>query len=153
MRINILILALLLLPVELYGLDISVRVTGLESKLKDNVLVYLSIEREKSRASLSEARLRLLHDKAESEIQQALKPFGFFKPRVDSTLEQKEKRFYATYSVQPGPAVKISEIDFQVIGEGREDQRVSKQFPLSVGDVLNLSDIPLYIGLQIRTKK
>jgi translocation and assembly module TamA len=139
MRYSIFILVLLLIPVRLYGLEVSVRVKGLETQLKDNVLVYLSIEREKSRSTLSESRLRLLHDKAEAEIQQALKPFGYFKPSIDSTLEQKDKTFYATYRVQPGPTVKISEVDFQVIGEGREDSRVNKRFPLSIGDVLDQS--------------
>ncbi|MCG8042704.1 MAG: outer membrane protein assembly factor, partial [Candidatus Thiodiazotropha endolucinida] len=105
-------------------------VKGLESQLRDNVLVYLSIEQEKSRSSLTQARLRLLHDKAESEIREALKPFGFFKPSIISKLEQQEQRFQATYSIDSGPAVKIVEVDFRVSGEGSEDPRVSKDFPL-----------------------
>ncbi|RLW71816.1 MAG: hypothetical protein B6D71_00170 [gamma proteobacterium symbiont of Stewartia floridana] len=143
MRNSIYILVLLLIPVNLYGLEVSVTVKGLESQLRDNVLVYLSIEQEKSRSSLTQARLRLLHDKAESEIREALKPFGFFKPSIISKLEQQEQRFQATYSIDSGPAVKIVEVDYRVSGEGSEDPRVSKDFPLKVGDVLDQS---LYDG-------
>ncbi|MEW8624593.1 MAG: autotransporter assembly complex family protein [Candidatus Thiodiazotropha sp.] len=139
MRNSIFILVLLLIPVNLYGLEVAVSVKGLESQLRDNVLVYLSIEQEKSRASLNESRLRLLHDKAEGEIREALKPFGYFKPNIISKLEQREERFYATYTVQPGPAVKITEVDFRVSGEGSEDPRVDKDFPLKAGDVLDQS--------------
>ncbi|MCU7929498.1 MAG: autotransporter assembly complex protein TamA [Candidatus Thiodiazotropha sp. (ex Codakia rugifera)] len=137
MRHLIYILFWLLIPFSVKGLEVTVKVEGLESRLKDNVLAYLSVEREKKRDALNEARLRLLHDKAEGEIHTALQPFGYFKPTVTGSLIRTEQGFKLSYHVQPGTPVKLTEVDFQILGEGVDDPLVEKVFPLAPGDVLD----------------
>ncbi|MCU7856202.1 MAG: autotransporter assembly complex protein TamA [Candidatus Thiodiazotropha sp. (ex Lucinoma borealis)] len=137
MRHLIYILFWLLIPFSVQGLEVIVKVEGLESRLEDNVLAYLSVEREKKRDALNEARLRLLHDKAEEEIHTALQPFGYFKPTITSSIIHTEQGFKLSYHVQPGTPVKLAEVDFQILGEGADDPLVGKVFPLAPGDVLD----------------
>ncbi|MCU7880748.1 MAG: autotransporter assembly complex protein TamA [Candidatus Thiodiazotropha sp. (ex Lucinoma aequizonata)] len=137
MRHLIYILFWLLIPFSVQGLEVIVKVEGLESRLEDNVLAYLSVEREKKRDALNEARLRLLHDKAEGEIHTALQPFGYFKPTITNLIIRTEQGFKLSYHVQPGTPVKLAEVDFQILGEGADDPLVEKVFPLAPGDVLD----------------
>ncbi|MES9830420.1 MAG: autotransporter assembly complex family protein [Candidatus Thiodiazotropha sp.] len=137
MRQLIIILVWALCPIPLYALDVVIKVDGLETKLKENVLAYLSVERERQRESLNAARLRLLHDKAEAEIQAALRPFGYFKPTVAASMAGDEQGFRLSYHVEPGPPVKLSDVNFQLIGDGADDPQLTKTFPMSIGEVLD----------------
>ena len=131
------ILIALLLPLPAYALDLSIEVTGLEEELEANVRAFLSIEQEKSRETLTPSRLRLIHKRAPGEIEKALQPFGYFKPVVESELQKTDKGFAARYRVDPGPAVRLSEVDIQLTGDGEEDPLLQRPFPLSPGDVLD----------------
>ena len=137
MRPFLYILISLLLPLHAYALDVSIEVTGLEKELEANVRAFLSIEQEKSRESLTPSRLRLSHKRAPEEIEKALQPFGYFKPVVESELTKHEKGFTARYRVDPGPPVRLSEVDVQLTGDGEEDPRLHLVFPLAPGDVLD----------------
>ncbi|MEW8102884.1 MAG: autotransporter assembly complex family protein [Candidatus Thiodiazotropha endolucinida] len=137
MRQIIIILVWALCPIPLYALDVAIKVDGLETKLKENVLAYLSVERERQRESLNAARLRLLHDKAEAEVKAALRPFGYFKPTVTASMVGDEQGFTLSYHVEPGPPVKLSDVNFQLIGDGADDPQLTKTFPMSVGEVLD----------------
>lgn len=137
MRHLVYILFWMLIPFTAHGLDVIIEIDGLESRLKDNVLAYLSVERERGRDTLNEARLRLLHDRAEAEIHAALRPFGYFKPTLSASMQKTEQGFQLTYDVRPGPPVKLAEVDFQILGEGADDPLVESRFPLAVGDVLD----------------
>ncbi|MES9993303.1 MAG: autotransporter assembly complex family protein [Candidatus Thiodiazotropha sp.] len=121
----------------LYALDVVIKVSGLEKKLEQNVFAYLSVERERDRESLSPARLHLLHDKAEAEIEAALRPFGYFKPMVNASMVATDQGFLLSYQVEPGPALKLGEVDFSLLGEGAEDPQLVKRFPMVSGDVVD----------------
>ena len=137
MRQLVFILAWVLCPIPLYALDVVIKVDGLDAKLKDNVLAYLSVERERERESMNPARLSLLHDKAEEEIQAALRPFGYFRPTVTASMVRTDQGFSLSYHIQPGPPVKLSEVDFQLLGEGAQDPRLVKSFSMTAGEVLD----------------
>jgi translocation and assembly module TamA len=137
MRQLIFILVCAFCPITLHALDVVIEVEGLETELKNNVFAYLSVERERQRESLNAARLRLLHDRAESEIRAALRPFGYFKPTVSASIGETEQGFSLSYHVEPGPAVKFNEVDFRLLGEGAADPRLPKDLPISVGDVVD----------------
>ncbi|MEW8456709.1 MAG: autotransporter assembly complex family protein [Candidatus Thiodiazotropha sp.] len=124
-----------LCPLPLHALDVVVKVDGLKKKLEENVLAYLSVARERQRESLNAARLRLLHDKAEAEIGAALRPFGYFKPGVNGSLVRTDQGFLLSYQVEPGPPLKLSAVDFSLLGEGADDPQLVKRFPMSIGDV------------------
>jgi translocation and assembly module TamA len=116
---------------------VVIKVEGLETKLKENVLAYLSVERERQRETLNAGRLRLLHDKAVTEIEAALRPFGYFKPTVTASMDGSEQSFILSYYVEPGPAVKLQDVEFRLLGEAAADPQLSKTFPMSVGEVVD----------------
>ncbi|MET0029198.1 MAG: autotransporter assembly complex family protein [Candidatus Thiodiazotropha sp.] len=120
-----------------WALNVRVEVNGLDSKLKENVLTFLSVEQEKSRETLSEARLRLLHDRAEDEIREALQPFGYFKPEIQRSLSKDDEGYRVRYTIQPGPPIELAEVDFQVMGEGADNPAIGADFTLKKGDVLD----------------
>jgi translocation and assembly module TamA len=130
---------LLLLPVSAYALDLKVELQGLNKELATNARAFLSIEQEKDREGLTEPRLRLLNVKAPDEIRQALQPFGYFKPKIASELEKTDGGFIARYKIDPGPQVKLSQVDYRVTGEGAQDDKLPHTFPLAVGDALDLA--------------
>jgi translocation and assembly module TamA len=134
MRQLIIILVWTLCPLPLYALDVVVRVDGLETKLKENVLAYLSVERERNSESMNSARLRLLHEKAKTEIEAALRPYGYFKPKVEASMEHSDQGFILSYDVEPGPPLKLTEVDFRLLGDGAGDPQLIKTFPMAAGD-------------------
>ncbi len=141
MRLSLPIL-LLLLPFAAQALDLTIRIEGLDKELEANARAYLSIEQEKARESLTLSRLRLVHRRAPGEIENALQPFGYFRPVIESELETVDRPegktgYVARYRVDPGPAVRLDEVDVQLTGAGEETPALQLDFPLAVGDVLD----------------
>ena len=135
----VLLLCGLLLPSLVQALDVSIDIEGLDRETTDNVRAFLSLEQEKDRKELTLSRLRLLHKKASDEIRKALQPFGYFKPQIDAELRQTGKAYRAIYRVTPGPLIRLSKVDVQILGAGSEDADLDTKFPLAEGDVLKQS--------------
>ncbi len=115
---------------------VSVKVRGLEGEVERNVLDALSI---RHRRSDREAEIRARHAKAEKEIREALQPFGYYAPVVTPELEQHGGRLDATYTVDPGPPMRVDSTRVEVRGPGRGDpgfRRLVAEFPLRPGAVL-----------------
>ena len=141
MRPLLLILFWLLLPAYGYGLDldleIEIDIEGWDRRLEGNIRSFLSIEQEQERESLTASRLRFLHARAEKEIRNALRPFGYFKPQINAQLQQNGQKFRAIYQVKPGPLIHLRQVEFQIQGEGKDDPLIAYDFPLVEGDVLD----------------
>ena len=56
--------------------DIDIQVSGVDEDIRRNVLVFLSLERYKTRDDLDEALIGRLGERAEREAASALRPFG-----------------------------------------------------------------------------
>lgn len=121
------------------ALTLEVKVTGLAGEQEANVLALLAIYQEREETELSAARIEALHRIAPDQIRDALAPFGLYRVVVTDRLERPTDpngTWIATYAVEPGPAVRIGAVDYQVIGEGAADPVFPKTFPMKVGDVL-----------------
>jgi len=57
--------------------DIDIQINGVDGALRQNVLVFLSLERYRTRDDLDEALVERLQERAEREAAAALRPFGF----------------------------------------------------------------------------
>ena len=138
MRYLIHILLLLLIPAPVLALNLSVKISGLERAQEANVRAFLSIEQERAHEGLSASRVRLLHERADDEIRQALQPYGYFEPRIEPQLNVYDDYTEAIYRIDPGPQAVLETVDFRVIGEGGNERLLSAPFPLSEGDGLDL---------------
>ncbi len=100
--------------------SVKVEVEGIKGKLASNVRAYLSIA-EVGKEPIAEIELRRLHHRATAEIGAALQPFGYYHPRVESTLEPAGKGWRARYVVEKGPMTRIAALDLRIQGPGGDN--------------------------------
>ncbi|MEW5755608.1 MAG: autotransporter assembly complex family protein [Pseudomonadota bacterium] len=133
----------LLLPLQLARAApvVEVQIEGVEAELLRNVQTQLSIEQYKSNPILTEDRIQRLHIKAEDEIRAALQPFGYYRPRIEKSLEQVgAESWRARYAITPGAPLRIAAVELQLEGEAMNDGQIQdlwRAFPLRQGDVLD----------------
>jgi translocation and assembly module TamA len=118
---------------------VRIEVDGLDRDLRRNVLATLSLEEARGDRDLDEDRIRRLHSRAAEEIETAIEPFGYYRPAVQSNLDREGDTWVAHYTVEPGPPLKVTRRDIQLLGEGANDagfQGLVRDFPLSEGETL-----------------
>ena len=113
-------LALWLLPCMALPAELNVEVTGLEEQLLSNVRANLQMQDYVGR-DVSPAQVRMLYGKAEEQIRQALRPFGYYHAQVESDLQQTPGGgFRATFEVHPGAPVIVRDVHVEVQGPAAE---------------------------------
>jgi translocation and assembly module TamA len=122
------------------GVDVDVH--GVNEELRANVLAYLSFERyKKGGAELTADTVERLHNRVEREVQQALRPFGYYEPTVESTVTDRGRGDWRVLiDITPGKPVLVEHVDVRVDGPGESDplfQRILAHLPLHPGDRLN----------------
>lgn len=102
---------------------IDIEISGVEKPLKDNILLYLSIEQQKEQPLMNEGRLRRLHNKAPQEINQALQPFGYYRAVIEKKISKTSAdHWLLSYNIDPGPALLVAHFDFTISGEIGNDE-------------------------------
>lgn len=122
--------------------QLKVEVHGITGQLKDNVMAFLQIAQQakSDKALPSPSRLRFLNQQAQQEIQHALQPFGYYKPTIDSSLQQTSTGWKAVYTIQHGPALPIGKTDIRLLGPGKNDsalQKIIADTPIKQGRTLD----------------
>jgi translocation and assembly module TamA len=136
-------LAVCLLAGQLaHAASVTIDVRGVDDELRNNVLAFLSFTRyQRGGVDLTPDVVERLHNRVEREVGQALRPFGFYEPKVDSTVTQQGRDDWrVVIDINPGPPVLVTHIDVRVDGPGENDplfQRILRNLPLRVGDRLN----------------
>lgn len=139
-RSAVMLLALLL-PLSVDAASstrIAVEIEGLEGDLLDNARAFLSIERYKGTADLTEASVERLHGRARDELRAALKPFGYYRPTIEATLEPDARGWTARYTVAAGDPVRVQAMELAVDGAGRDDHAFAEVLiapPLTIGSI------------------
>jgi translocation and assembly module TamA len=121
---------------------IRVEIKGVDETLRANVLAYLSFERyRKGATDLNADTVERLHNRVEREVQAALKPFGYYEPRVESTVtDLGRNEWRLAININPGPPVLLEHVDVRVDGPGETDPlfvRILTHLPLHDGERLN----------------
>ena len=119
--------------VEIHGID--------DDALQANVLAYLSFERYKHAEGLNADTIERLHNRVEREVQAALRPFGYYEPRVHSAVtDAGHGDWRVTIDIEPGEPVLVEGVDVQVHGAGATDplfERITGSPPIHRGDRLS----------------
>ncbi len=116
-----------LLPLLLFSAILAaqptmrVDVRGLDADLEKNVRAFLTVEQQKNADDLTAQRIRRYHARAEDEIRAALEPFGYYNPEIRADLKQTDSTWRASYRVDAGKPVRISDIDIRIEGPGRDE--------------------------------
>ncbi|MFT3906501.1 MAG: BamA/TamA family outer membrane protein [Steroidobacteraceae bacterium] len=102
--------------------EIKIEISGIDGDLRRNVQALLSVERYKDRDRLEEDAVQRLFGRVDTETRNALRPFGYYEPRVDAHLKQEgSKDWRVDIKVEPGQAVHVNTVSVVVEGEGQSD--------------------------------
>jgi translocation and assembly module TamA len=120
--------------------NVSVEIHGVEDELRTNVLAYLSFERYKKTTDLSADTIERLHDRVEREVQSALRPYGYYDPKVHAEVGSSGRGDWKVIlNIEPGPPVLVDKVEVQVHGAGSADAlftRITDHLPVQPGDRL-----------------
>jgi len=103
---------------------VNVEVHGVDEALRSNVLAYLSFERYKKGGGvdLNPDMVERLHNRVEREVQEALRPFGYYEPQVSSTVtDLGRNEWRVVIDIKPGRPVLVSSMELKVSGPGAGD--------------------------------
>ena len=114
---------------------VTVKVDGVSGKIKANILAFLEISHQKD--SISKERIRALFSKSISQIKEALKPFGYFRPKIESSLkllDKKRRIWQAYFYINKGERLRISSITFKIVGQGKGEKYFKIKPPFKPGE-------------------
>ena len=121
-RVLLALVSLCIIPVSFAQTTIAIEIYGLDDELEKNARLFLSLEAQKEHPLMSEGRMRRLHRRAPDEIAAALQPYGYYRARVESSLEKLESGAWsASYTVDPGERLKIAAVDLEISSPMAED--------------------------------
>ncbi len=103
--------------------DIDVVIEGVDEDVRRNLLVYLSLQRYRDRDDLSVDTIERLHERTPIEVRQALRPFGFYEPTVQPSVERlaNGRDWRVTLRIDPGPPVVLEDAQVEVTGPGADE--------------------------------
>lgn len=106
---------------------IAIEISGVEPQLEKNVRAFLSMTRYETRDDVSEEVMSRLQRRIPTEVRTALEPLGFYSATATySAAQQSNAKHIVQWKVQiaidPGRAVRLSEVIVQVHGPGAMDQ-------------------------------
>jgi translocation and assembly module TamA len=120
---------------------VTITVTGVSAPLRKNVLAYLSFARYQSSKSLSRDTVDRLQNRIGREVQSALRPFGYFEPKVRSSVTPSGAHDWrVAISIDPGQPVVLSKVDVRVVGPGAASRlftRITSDLPFHAGQRLD----------------
>src|SRR4051794_3190618 len=95
---------------------IVVRIDGVTGDVEANVRSYLTLSRYATRDDLTDPQVRRLADRAVDEAADALRPFGFYSPKIRSRTSRDEPNWIVRLIIDPGPPIKMTTVDVQIVG-------------------------------------
>ncbi|MEK6730800.1 MAG: autotransporter assembly complex family protein [Pseudomonadota bacterium] len=129
---------------------INNEITGISGDVQKNALARLSIlQKDFQNKQISAKQAYKLLAQGETTIQEAIKPFGYFKSTVSERLTQDDnKNWLAIYHVNPGPQLHVTKLSMTVIGPGKDDKEINAlipTLPLKEGDAFDTNNYNLSI--------
>lgn len=122
---------------------LEVSIQGLRGEALDNVRAALAIERRRQEPGLTAQVIRELHAEAPAQIARALQPFGFYRPRIDASLQAPARdgaAWRARYRIDAGAPVPVGAVAISFDDPGAADPALAAlagDFALRRGDVLD----------------
>lgn len=112
------------------GVEIKFEIDGGTQQMQDNLRAFLSLSRYTERTDLQADTMERLAARIPVEAAKALEPLGYYEAKITYTTEQtnaEKHDWLVRINVEPGRAVRLSEVNVSVTGEGKDDSRVAKE--------------------------
>lgn len=126
----------------LFEKRVSIDIKGdIDAKLHENIFNHLSITAIECQSP--EWRVKSLFALSDREIQNALQAFGYYQGTAAKNLRRDNACWDVTFTVSPGPRVRIKTVEIELDGEAREDAvflNLLPKLPLKNGMPLNHGD-------------
>lgn len=100
---------------------IEVQLEGLENELRNNVLIFLSVERYRERDDIDQDTMQRLFNRIDGEVRRALKPLGYYDPEVQASFAARGPDWRVSIAVDPGQPVRLRELKIGIEGPGADD--------------------------------
>ncbi|HEY5020734.1 MAG TPA: POTRA domain-containing protein, partial [Steroidobacteraceae bacterium] len=122
--------------------DIRIDIDGVDGDLRRNVLALLSLERYKDHDRLEPAAVQRLYNRIDDEVRSALRPYGYYDPKISSSIEppDKEHHWHVGITIDTGPPVLIDTVRVAVNGPGATDPvftHITAAVPIHSGERLS----------------
>src|SRR5690606_12497255 len=101
--------------------DIVVQVEGVEGELRNNILIFLSVERYRARDDVDADTMQRLFNRIDGEVRRALKPLGYYEPEVVASFEPRGADWRVSIAVTAGEPVRLRELKIAIEGPGADD--------------------------------
>lgn len=120
------------------GLQFSQQINGVSGSALQNIQdrFHLVLEEQEP---LDLQDIQNFFDDSSENIKKALQPFGYFKPIIHARLLHQNGAYIAQYQIDPGPPLRLSSVQIEVVGEGANNLKIKDfidHFPLKKGDIL-----------------
>ncbi|MGD9841322.1 MAG: autotransporter assembly complex family protein [Steroidobacteraceae bacterium] len=109
------------------GVEIKLDIEGGTAQMENNVLAFLSLSRYTERSDLQAEIMERLTARIPVEAGKALEPLGYYDPTVTykTQLTNADKNnWQVQVNIVPGRAVRLSEVNVSIEGEGKSDARL-----------------------------
>jgi translocation and assembly module TamA len=103
---------------------IELHVIGVSDEIAENVRGYLTLTRYATRPDLNDPQVRRLADRAVDEAADALRPFGYYAPKIRSRTTRDEPDWIVRLRIDPGPPVRMKTVDVAIEGPGAQDRDI-----------------------------
>ena len=102
---------------------IRIEINGVDAELRRNVQALLSLEHYKERERLEADAVQRLYRRVPGEVRDALRPFGYYAPKVESSItpDDKQRNWRVQIDIDPGAAVLLESVSVVVHGAGASD--------------------------------
>ncbi|MGA7540860.1 MAG: BamA/TamA family outer membrane protein [Steroidobacteraceae bacterium] len=141
--------------VPLARADVTITIRGVADPLRSNVLAYLSFARYQRSKGLTSDTVDRLQSRIGREVQSALRPFGYFEPKVRSSVTASGPgKWQVTITIDPGQPVILRKVDVGLVGPGASSPlftRITSKLPFHAGERLNQAEYEGVKGDLLRT--
>lgn len=134
------LLAILIMPSAFGGERIRIEIDGVDGPVAENIRAFLTLGRYTQREDLTDEQVRRLSFRAVDEATDAMRPFGYYEPIVNSRMSRDGPTWIVRLKVKPGRPVTMNRVEVNLSGAGKDDAalaRIIKTSPLQPGSQLD----------------
>ncbi len=130
------------LPSIVFAQSYTVNVSAekLDTTLLEQIQANLSLNRLKDSPYLSHDYIERLYTKGVSEIEKALRVFGYYKAKISGEINKEQEVWAISYNIDAGPPLTVQKVDVVISGNGRNDKAIREWYstlPFKTGNTLD----------------